>query len=185
MPGAIAVWYRMGLQNPGLESLAAGGVMPSIRNWIGFLAVAVAMVPAFDSAEAGRRGHVAHHSQIKVWHGNRLVAWSHAGRWPRHAIPVSGHGWHGSHWNSAWHSKWGWSRGQGYPHRWWSWNSRKHPHFASRGHRRHAAHHWGHGSQGSRSGHEPRRQGVWYATPGFGSSAARGGPARQGEWRAD
>jgi hypothetical protein len=191
MPGTIAVRYRMGLQKQDTESLAAGGLMSSIRRLIALLAVAVAIVLAFDSAEAGRRGHVAHHSQIKVWHGNRVVGWTHTGHWPRHAIHVSGRGWHGSpqhwnsSWNSTWNSKWGWSRGQGYPHRWWSWNSRKHPHFASRGHRRHASHNWGHGSQGSRFGHEPRRQGVWHATPAFGSTAARGGPVRQGEWHAD
>jgi hypothetical protein len=26
---------------------------------------------------------------------------------------------------------------------------------------------------------------VWHATPAFGSTAARGGPVRQGEWHAD
>jgi hypothetical protein len=26
---------------------------------------------------------------------------------------------------------------------------------------------------------------VWYASPAFGSRAARGGPVRQGEWHAD
>jgi hypothetical protein len=124
---------------------------------------------------------------VKVWHGNRVVAWNHTGRWSRHAGHFPNRTWHGAspHWNSSRHSGWEGSRAQGYPHRWSSWNSRKHPHFASRGHRRHANHNWGHGSHGSRFGHETRRQGVWHAAPAFGSTAARRGRVRQGEWHAD
>lgn len=142
----------------------------------------VALLAVADTAEAGRRGNFGHHSQVRVWHGNRVGNWTHHGHWPRHAAPVSGRWWHapGPRWNSGW----GWSRHHGYPHRWWSWN-RRHQARLARRHQRHAGHHWGQGSHHGRFGNEPRRPGVWYASPGFGSTAARGGPVRQGEWHAD
>jgi hypothetical protein len=154
-----------------------------IRRLTVLVAVAGSVVLALAPAEAGRRGSFAHHSQVKVWHGNRVGNWSHHGHWPRHTW--HGH-WHGSapRWNAGWNSAWGWSRTNGYSHRWWSWNSRRHPHFASRRHARHAMHRWGHGSHDSHWSNQQRRPGVWYASPGFGSSAARG-PVRQGEWHAD
>lgn len=190
MPHIVAVRCRLSLQNPCSPGLTMGCLMPCMRHLVVVLAVAVAIGLAHSPAEAGRRGGFAHHSHVKVWHGNRVVGWNHTSRWPRYATHFPGRTWQGSerhwnsNWNSNWNSRWDWSRKQGYPHRWWSWNSRKH-HFASRGHRRHGRHNWGHGSQGSRFGHEPRRQGVWYTSPAFGSNAARRGPVRQGEWQAD
>lgn len=138
-------------------------------------------------AEAGRRGGIAHHSQVKVWHGNRIGNWSHASPRPRHTWHGVDRHWHGPapRWNTNWNSAWGWSRKNGYSHRWWSWNSRRHPHFASRRHTRHAMHRWGRGSQDARWGNQPRNPGVWYASPGFGSAAPRGGTVRQGEWHAE
>jgi hypothetical protein len=144
-------------------------------------AVAGSMVLASGSAQAGRRGMPAHHSQVKVWHGNRVGTWPRAGHWPRHAALAPS--WAGH--VPAWHPRWGWhwSRTHGYPHRWWSWHRRHQARFAARRHARRAWSHWGQGSP-HWGWNAPRRQGVWYASPGFGSAAARG-PVRQGEWHAD
>lgn len=144
-----------------------------------YLATFALVAGSANHAEAGRRGAFGHHSQVRVWHGNRVSAWTHRGPLGGRLTVVSTNSGRGVFWRSGW----GWSRAQGYPHRWWSWNKRHNSHFASRRHARHAMNRWGHGSGSWQGGGEPRRQGVWYASPGFGSTAGRGGPVRQGEWR--
>jgi hypothetical protein len=156
--------------------------MIDLRHLTILAAVAGSMILAIGSAEAGRRGFVAHHSQVKVWHGNRVGTWSHGGHWPGRVTHAPGWAGHAPVWNPRW--GWHWSRMHGYPHRWWSWHQRHQARFAARRAARHALHNWGYGSQASYWNNQPRRQGVWYASPGFGSAAARG-PVRQGEWHAD
>jgi hypothetical protein len=181
MPGAIAIRYYAGVESIEPESLAADRPMFHLSRLTLVAVIAVSAILASGAAEAARRGTWAHHSQVKVWHGNRVGSWSHGGHWPGHVTHAPGWAGHSPVWRPRW--SWHWSRTNGYPHRWWSWHQRRHARFAARRGARHAMRGWGHGLPSSHWSNPPRRPGVWYASPGFGSTAARG-PVRQGEWHA-